>query len=116
MSVVYNIVFVGHLLGMAALVGGYFAVLSAPRISEVIVWGARLQFVTGLILVGLGEGALDKEYNHVKIGVKLLLSLVVVALAEILRGRQKRGQDKPGLVHVVGGLAVVTVLVAALWT
>ncbi|PQP17321.1 hypothetical protein [Rhodococcus opacus] len=116
MTVVYNLFLVCHLLGMAALVGGYFAVLGAPRISEVMVWGARLQFVTGLILVGLGEAVLDKDYNHVKIGVKLVLSLVVVALAEIVRGKQKKGQENPNLVHVTGGLGIVTVLVAALWT
>ena len=28
-------------------------------ITEVMVWGARMQFVSGLIIVGLGEGALD---------------------------------------------------------
>lgn len=116
MTVVYNIFVVCHLLGMAALVGGYFSVLSAPRISEVMVWGARAQFVTGLIIVGLGEGALDKDYNHTKIAVKLLLSLVIVALAEITRARQNKGKPNPNLVHVVGGLAVVTVLVAALWS
>lgn len=116
MTVVYNIFVVCHLLGMAALVGGYFSVLAAPRVSEVMVWGARAQFVTGLIIVGLGEGALDKDYNHTKIAVKLLLSLVIVALAEITRARQKKDQPNPNLVHVVGGLSVVTVLVAALWT
>ncbi len=92
MTVVYNLFFVCHLLGMAALVGGYFAVLGgAADLRGHGVGGARLQFVTGLILVGLGEAALDKDYNHVKIGVKLLLSLVVVALAEIVRGKQKKG-------------------------
>ncbi|AOW91931.1 hypothetical protein BFN03_02395 [Rhodococcus sp. WMMA185] len=116
MTVLYNLVFVSHLLGMAALVGGYFAVLSAPRISEVMVWGARAQFVTGLILVGLGEGALDKDYNHIKIGVKLVLSLVILALAEIFRSKQKKGSENPNVAHVVGGLSIVTVLVAALWT
>ena len=86
MTVVYNLFLVCHLLGMAALVGGYFAVLGAPRISEVMVWGARLQFVTGLILVGLGEAVLDKDYNHVKIGVKLLLST----------GGGRARRDRPG--------------------
>lgn len=116
MTVVYNIFVVCHLLGMAALVGGYFAVLNAPRVSEVMVWGARAQFVTGLIIVGLGEGALDKNYIHAKIAVKLVLSLVIVALAEITRAKQKKGQPNVNLVHAVGGLSVVTVLVAALWT
>ncbi len=81
MSVLYNVFVVIHLLGMAALVGSYFTVLKAPSITEVMVWGARMQFVSGLIIVGLGEGALDKNYIHAKIAVKLVLSLVIVALA-----------------------------------
>lgn len=116
MSVLYNVFVVIHLLGMAALVGSYFTVLKAPSITEVMVWGARMQFVSGLIIVGLGEGALDKNYIHAKIAVKLVLSLAIVALAEITRARQKKGQPNPNLVHVVGGLSIVTVFVAALWT
>ncbi|TSD46130.1 hypothetical protein FFI94_008120 [Rhodococcus sp. KBS0724] len=116
MSFLYNVFVVIHLLGMAALVGSYFTVLKAPTVTEVMVWGARLQFLSGLIIVGLGEGALDKNYIHAKIAVKLVLSLVIVALAEITRARQKKGQPNPNLVHVVGGLSIVTVFVAALWT
>ncbi len=116
MSFLYNIFVVIHLLGMAALVGSYFTVLKAPKITEVMVWGARVQFLSGLIIVGLGEGALDKNYIHAKIAVKLVLSLAIVALAEITRARQKKGQPNPNLVHVVGGLSVVTDFVAALWT
>ena len=116
MSVLYNVFVVIHLLGMAALVGSYFTVLKAPSITEVMVWGARMQFVSGLIIVGLGEGALDKNYIHAKIAVKLVLSLVIVAVAEISLAKQKKGQPNPNLVHVVGGLSIVTVFVAALWT
>lgn len=116
MSFLYNVFVVIHLLGMAALVGSYFTVLKAPSITEVMVWGARMQFVSGLIIVGLGEGALDKNYIHAKIAVKLVLSLVIVALAEITRAKQKKDQPNPNLVHVVGGLSIVTVFVAALWT
>ncbi|MDI9956014.1 MULTISPECIES: hypothetical protein [unclassified Rhodococcus (in: high G+C Gram-positive bacteria)] len=116
MSVLYNVFVVIHLLGMAALVGSYFTVLKAPSITEVMVWGARMQFVSGLIIVGLGEDALDKNYIHAKIAVKLVLSLVIVALAEITRAKQKKGQPNPNLVHVVGGLSIATVFVAALWT
>ncbi len=89
MSVLYNVFVVIHLLGMAALVGSYFTVLKAPSITEVMVWGARMQFVSGLIIVGLGEGALDKNYIHAKIAVKLVLSLVIVALARS-PGRSRR--------------------------
>ena len=116
MTVLYNVFVAAHLLGMAALVGGYAAVFRAPRVTELIVWGARAQFVTGLILVGIGEGALDKDYVHAKIAVKLIVSLVVVTLAEITRGRERRGRPvSPNMVHLLGGLAIANVLVAAIW-
>ncbi|NLU83824.1 hypothetical protein [Rhodococcus sp. HNM0569] len=130
MSFLYNLFVVCHMLGLAALVGGYFVVLRAPRVTETIVWGARIQFLSGLILVGLGEGALDKDYDHVKIAVKLVVSLVVLALAEMTRGKQNRATEtpadgapaqaavavvNPNMVHAIGVLAIVNVFVAALW-
>ncbi|NLE82114.1 MAG: hypothetical protein GX610_21555 [Rhodococcus sp.] len=116
MDTVYNIFVVAHLLGMAAVVGGYLTVLKAPAITPVILWGARAQFVIGLILVGIGEAVVDKEYDHAKIAVKLIIALAVVALAEITNGKQKRGEGAPTLVHVVGGLAILNTLIAVLWT
>jgi hypothetical protein len=115
MTVVYNVFVAAHLLGMAALVGGYAATLRSPQITELIVWGARLQLITGLILVGIGEASLDKEYNHTKIAVKLVISFVIVALAEVERAREKRGEGVVNLVHLVGALAIINVLVAAVW-
>ena len=118
MSFVFNLVVVLHLLGMAAIVGGWFAVARAPRIVPPIVWGARAQIVTGLVLVGLAQaGWSDGKPDNAKIAVKLVVALAVVALAEITRAKNKRGESfNPNLVHAVGGLAVVNVLVAALWT
>ena len=56
---------------MAAVVGGYAA--GQPRVSELMVWGARLQIVTGVILVGMAESidSLGKDPDMAKIGVKL---------------------------------------------
>ncbi|NUP27327.1 MAG: hypothetical protein HOQ44_11660, partial [Nocardia sp.] len=48
MDFVYNVVVVTHLLGMAAVVGGYAA--GRPAVNEVMVWGARAQLVTGVVL------------------------------------------------------------------
>jgi len=118
MSFVFNLVLVLHLLGMAAIVGGWFVVARSPRIAEPIVWGARAQILTGLILVGLAEaGWSDHKPDNAWVAVKLLVALAVVALAETTRAKNKRGESfNPNLVHAVGGLAVVNVLVAALWT
>lgn len=67
-------------------------------------------------LVGLGEAVLDKDYDSVKIAVKLVVALAVAALVEIASGRARRGRPAvPVLVHVAGALGVLNVLVAVLW-
>lgn len=118
MDFLYNVVVLVHLLGMAAVVGAYASTFTAPRATELMVWGARVTLLAGIVIVGLGEGvkALDKDYNMAKIGVKLIVALAVVACAEIARARQKRNEPAANLVHVAGGLAVLNVFVAVLWT
>lgn len=114
MNVVYDLIVVLHLLGMAAIVGGYLVTLRAPHVNLVQLWGARAQVVTGLVLVGLSEsGAVDgAPLDRTKIAVKLLIALVVLAVAE-MQFRRRRHDDS--LAHVVGLGAVVNVLVAVLW-
>lgn len=118
MEVVYNLIVVAHLLGMAAIVGGWLAVARDPRPSEVMVWGARIQVVTGLVLVGMAEAidSLDIELDHAKVGVKLVVAIAVAACAEIARARGKRGENVATLVNAAGILAIVNVIVAAMWT
>jgi hypothetical protein len=119
MDVVYNIVVVLHLLGMAALVGGWaaFAARGLDTV-DLISNGARAQVVTGLVLVGMAEGisSLDKALNQPKIGVKLVVAIAAAACIEVARGRRKRGRDSRGLVMAAGGLGVLNVAVAALWS
>ncbi|RBO94188.1 hypothetical protein [Nocardia puris] len=116
MEFVYNVVVVTHLLGMAALVGGY--AVGQPKVNEVMVWGARAQIITGLVLVGMAEsiGSLDKDLNMVKIGVKLIVAFAVAAFAEIAHADAKRGKDVPWMAHAAGGLGIVNVFIAALWS
>ncbi|MEO3936168.1 hypothetical protein V3N99_05330 [Dermatophilaceae bacterium Soc4.6] len=141
MSVATNLVLVLHLLGMAAILGGWFATRSSPRLHPAVLWGARAQLVTGLVLVGLVEAANDPTDppNHPKIGVKLLVALGVLACVEIANARQKRAglEVSPGaatgvatgatatttmaavaapLVQAAAGLTLLNVLVAVLWT
>lgn len=125
MDDVYQLLVFAHVLGMAALVGGYFALVWGSARAQnpafvpsvVMLWGARIQILTGLVLVGLGEAVVGQDYDHVKIGVKLLVALVVTALVEATRGRGRRGQSfSPGLVHAAGALAVLNAAVAVLWT
>jgi len=116
MDVVRYLLIAAHLLGMAAIVGGWLAVLGRPRVLSSMVWGARAQVVTGFLLWGILEsGAIDDldDPNRVKLTIKLLVGIAVAGLAE---SNVKKGDDvDPRLVHVIGGLAVVNVLIAVLW-
>jgi hypothetical protein len=116
MSIVYELLVAAHLLGMAAVVGAFFVVLRRPRYVPAFLYGAGTQLVTGLALVGIREaGVLDDEdpLNHAKIGVKLVVALVVAGLAW---SQRHRSQDAPtGMIHAIGGLAILNVLVAVLW-
>jgi len=117
MDLVYNLLVTLHLLGMAAVVGGWIAVRTGRTITAPIVWGARAQLVTGLALVGIASAIKDDDHevNNTKIAVKLVISIVVLVAAEIGAARSKRGQDAGTLLDVAGGAAVANVFVAVLW-
>ncbi len=115
MDVVINVFVVLHLLGMAAIVGGWIAHRTGATTLPPIVWGARAQIVSGLVLVGLNEAAKD-PLNHVKVGVKLLVAIAVAACAEIAAGRAKRNQPNGQLLDAAGLLAILNVAIAVLWT
>ncbi|KGN37347.1 hypothetical protein [Knoellia subterranea] len=102
-----------HLLGLLAIVGSVVVRRGVP--TPWLVWGARAQIITGLVLVGINEAG-DGDVNHTKIGVKLLVALAVAACAEIAAGRERRGQGEPRLVHAAGALAIINALIATLWT
>jgi hypothetical protein len=115
MQILYNVLVALHLLGMAAVVGSWFAVIRSPRILPAMAHGAGFQLLTGVLLVGLREsGAVDGDpLDRAKIAVKLGVAIIVTVLAWVNR---KRDDVPAGVVHTVGGLAVVNVLVAAIWT
>lgn len=114
MELVIRLFVVLHLLGMAAILGGWIAARAGSTSFAPLVWGARAQVVTGLLLVGLNEMN-DEALNHMKVGVKLLVMLGVLAAAEIANAKAKKGDARPALVDAAAGLTVLNVLVATLW-
>lgn len=116
MDVLYNVLVALHLVGMAGIVGGWlFQLRSAePRIAALMSHGAILQVITGLALVGIASAGLaaDKP-NNAKVAVKLVIALVVMVVALLNFRKQKASK---AVFHTVGGLAVLNVLVATLWT
>lgn len=99
-----------HLLGMAAIVGGYFAgIASSPkRLTAGIVHGTLLQFLTGVVLIGLAEMGTD-PVNHAKFGIKIAVAAVILLLAW---PRRKDVSIAANTYHAIGVLALLNVAVA----
>jgi hypothetical protein len=139
METVWSLLVVVHLVGMAALIGGWLTQLRAatPRVPATVLYGAVAQVISGPVLVGLASsGAVHHSVDNVKIGVKLVIALAVFVVAYLGRHRETEAAEAgaalalaPGgaavaapaatwtaPVHLAGGLALVNVLIAVLWT
>ena len=113
MEILKDVVLILHFVGLAAIIGGFLVQTRAAEktIHAAMLHGALTQLATGVVLVGLNEG-LDHEVNNLKIGVKLLITLVVTVLAWVNRKKQPVA---PVVWAAVGGLSIVNVVVAVLW-
>ncbi|GAA1114350.1 hypothetical protein GCM10009668_41020 [Nocardioides dubius] len=103
-----------HILGFAALIGGLLAqagvkdkVVNAPMRD-----GAGLAFLAGLAVVGVIE-ADGGDLNHTKVGIKLLVGLVILAL---VMANIRKPKISDALYWSILGLAVVNVAVAVFWS
>jgi hypothetical protein len=113
-------VFVGlHIIGIAALLGGFLTQLKAmgrgsaePRFVPGMLYGALTMLVTGVALVGLSH-ADDRHPSSVKLGIKLVVLLVILGLVYVKRDEEKVDAVSFG---AVGGLTAVNIFIAVLWT
>ncbi|MCT1690985.1 hypothetical protein M3B11_08480 [Brevibacterium sp. p3-SID960] len=128
MEILRDILLFLHLLGMAIIIGGYFATIRRPRVMPGMLHAAYLQLITGIGLVGIIEMAGDPSAAfHMKVGIKALLAIAVTVTAFIGNRKQKRahataGAGEPaaatgpepsaGLAHATFALALLAVLVA----
>ena len=114
MEFVQHLLVLAHLLGMAAIVGSAVFVARGSA-TPALLWGARAQVVTGLLLVGLAEMGED-PVNHAKVGVKLVVAVAVAGCAEVAAAKARKGEgERPQLVQAAGWLAVLNAAVAVLW-
>lgn len=138
MELLHSALVAAHLIGASLLVGTFFAQMRAKAGFNfpVMLAGASIQLASGVALYGLAM-AVDGDPNHMKLGIKGLIALVVfvAALLGFLRGRAIRhekaslragGAVSVGdvelperrvktLFHIAGGLAVVNLLLAVFW-
>ncbi|MEV4877996.1 hypothetical protein [Streptomyces cyaneofuscatus] len=106
-----------HIVGIASLLGGFLTQMKAmgagtARFVPAMLHGALTMLVTGVALVGLNQ-ADDQAVNNIKIGVKLALLVVILALVYVKRDEEKVGK---GAFAAVGGLTVANIFIATLWT
>lgn len=100
-----------HLIGAAAILGGAIRQWFGSRaVSALVLWAARIQLLTGLVLTGLTYAG-DESPNHWKIAVKLLVALAVVGVAE---SNRKKGAA-PRAIALVLALTTVNIIVAVAW-
>lgn len=110
--------FVGlHIIGIAALLGGFLTQMKAmsrgtARFVPGMLHGALTMLVTGVVLVGLNQAGGD-HVNSVKIGLKLALLIVILGLVYVKRDEEK--VDK-GMFGLVGLLTLANIFIAVLWT
>ncbi|GAA3109217.1 hypothetical protein GCM10010449_34760 [Streptomyces rectiviolaceus] len=110
--------FVGlHIIGIASLLGGFLTQMKqmgqgTARFNPAMLHGALTMLVTGVILVGLNQ-ADDNPVNNVKIGIKMAVLIVILALVYVKRDEEK--VDK-GMFGAVGLLTVANIFIAVLWT
>jgi hypothetical protein len=113
---VYNLLVVLHFIGLASLLGGFLVQMrSADKgVNPAMLHGALTQLVTGVLLVGIASAGLvpGEEVDHAKIAVKLVIVLIITALAFVGR---KRTPPQVGLWGAIGALTLVNVVIAVFW-
>lgn len=113
-----HIVLFVHLIGFATLFGAWAvqAFGGKREFTRLMTIGMAIAAVAGLALAapwGLPEGA---EMNHMKIGVKLAVLLVIGALLGIGTSKQRKtGTIPPVMFWLVGLLTAVNAGIAVLW-
>lgn len=113
MELLHNLVLVLHLLGWAIVLGGVVVTIRTHQLPAGVLHGALTALATGIVLVLVGSLGLDRDYDHVKLGVKLLVALAVTAL--VLVGRRQPERVGAGLSGAVAGLTALNVTLAVLW-
>ncbi|HEX2144914.1 MAG TPA: hypothetical protein VHG10_10440 [Glycomyces sp.] len=104
-----------HLLGFAAVFGGWLASLLARRskFNTAMLYGIATQLATGIVLYGIVSA--EGEANHAKLGVKFLLALLLGVMIAIPVWK-KRETVAAGHFYATGAMIAVTAGVAVFWT
>jgi len=127
MELARNLGLIVHFLGLAMILGPFFVQMRSHSGYSFgwVATGALLQLLSGSFLTVVAEMRLaedpDESVNHMKIGVKLLLALVILVVALVGRSRMKKIPTGSSprkllpLLHIAGFLALTDLALAVLW-
>lgn len=110
-----------HLVGMAALLGGFLVQIKALRaktaeILPAMVHGAWTSLLTGILLVSVHYWELNlgstEELDNSKIAIKSVVVAVIVTLAMIHR---KKKPVSGNVLGTIGALTFLNVVLAVFW-
>jgi hypothetical protein len=112
-QIAHHILVLLHLIGFAALLGGFLVQLRSkePEVNASMLNGSFTLLLTGIALVTLDEIGSD-PVNHAKIAIKLLITAVIVVL---VAKNRKFATIPRGLWGLIGGLTIANAAVAVLW-
>ncbi|CAB4335880.1 MAG: hypothetical protein F2839_02965 [Actinobacteria bacterium] len=113
MKFLYEALVLLHLVGVIAIAYGFFKELrkGTRGINAAMLHGASTQFATGLIMVGLRSSdvfADEEALNMSKIGIKLLVTVII--LATVVVGR--RATKPQPYWALIGALTLVNIVIA----
>lgn len=118
MEIAQKILLVLHFIGLAGLLGGVFLqikdiVAQKATIAAGMIHSGWLMAASGVMMFGLFE-AMDVATmdTRMKIGVKLL---VLVAIMALLLMNRKKQPVKSGVMWAVGGLTLLNICLAVFW-
>ena len=114
MEILRSVVFYAHLVGFALLLGSSVAqyVSGKIRINPVMVWGAGIQLVTGLVLAAPWGEEDEDDANPAKLAVKLVIAIMVFVMTFVPRRRET---VNPGHFMAIVGLVLANAAVAVFW-
>lgn len=113
MDFLYTLLVILHFVGLASLLGGFLVQMKAVAkgkgvIHAAMIHGALTQLVTGLLMVGLAEMG-DGDVNHMKIGIKLAILIVITVLVFVYR---KKSSVPAWVLWAIGALTLANVVIA----
>lgn len=114
MEIVRLVLLLLHLLGFAALFGGLLVQVREPvkRVNSLMRDGSGTAVLAGLLLVGVLESSDNVTVDHAKVGVKLVIGLVILALVMANLRKERISQ---GLWALLLALTVANAAVAIFW-